>query len=260
MNNSVKTYLQPAFLICAVVLAVAGGGMSIAIKSFGVVLKKEPLPLKKSLDFLDEKNLGPYKVISKEKIKNLEVVKSLGTEDYIKWNLEDTDVAADSAVRYCSLFITYYDYPELVVHVPEECFTGGGNQRLASDSVTFVIDNNDLKQEIPAKYLVFESAKTNDWRSGTKFSALYFFSVNNVYSNSREMTRMILGKNLFGKHSYFSKVEWRFFNMRFGAPVNPKKEQTMAASRKLLGVILPVLEKEHWPDWDIQSESDIERF
>ena len=72
-------YMQPAFLICAVVLAVAGSGMSIAIKSFGVYLKKEPLPLKKPLELLDEKGLAPYKVVSKDRIENKEMVKALGT-------------------------------------------------------------------------------------------------------------------------------------------------------------------------------------
>ena len=81
--------MQPAFLICAAVLAIAAGGMPIAIKSFGLYLKKEPLPLKKSLDFLDENDLAPYRVIAKEKIKNEEVVKSLGTEYYIQWKDQD---------------------------------------------------------------------------------------------------------------------------------------------------------------------------
>lgn len=50
----VRTYLRPAFLICAAVLAITASGMSIAIKSFGIYLKKEPLSLRKSLDLLDE--------------------------------------------------------------------------------------------------------------------------------------------------------------------------------------------------------------
>ena len=42
----IRVYMQPAFLICTAVLAMSGSGMAIAIKSFGVYLKKEPLPLK----------------------------------------------------------------------------------------------------------------------------------------------------------------------------------------------------------------------
>jgi len=54
----IRVYLQPAFLICVAVLAVAGGSMSIAIKSLGIYLKKDPWPLKKSLDLLDEGKLA----------------------------------------------------------------------------------------------------------------------------------------------------------------------------------------------------------
>ena len=58
-----KSYLQPAFLICATVLAGAGGIMSIAVKKFGMYLEKEPLPLKKPLNLLDERSLAPYEVV-----------------------------------------------------------------------------------------------------------------------------------------------------------------------------------------------------
>ena len=59
-NENTKKYFQPAFLICVTILVVAGAGMSITIKSLGLYLKKEPLPLKKSLDLLDEYGLSHY--------------------------------------------------------------------------------------------------------------------------------------------------------------------------------------------------------
>ena len=49
-RSGLRAYFEPAFLICAAVLAIAGGGMSFAIKKFGVYLEKEPCPLKKSLE------------------------------------------------------------------------------------------------------------------------------------------------------------------------------------------------------------------
>ena len=247
--SKLKTiYLQPAFLICAALLAIAGSGMSIAIKSFGVYLKKEPLPLKKSLDLLDENGLAHYRVVSKSKIKSAEVIESLGTKDYIQWTLEDIDAAADSPVRFCSLFITYYEIPDIVVHVPEECYTGGGQQQLASDKVTFHVDKGSgVSEEIPGKYLVFSSVDPKSWRRNAKFPVMYTFNVNGVYKNSREGTRLVLNKNLYSRYSYFSKVEWKFFNTVLGTPVYPGKEEAVSASQKLLGVILPILEKEHWP-------------
>ncbi|HEW78703.1 MAG TPA: hypothetical protein ENH34_01870 [Phycisphaerales bacterium] len=242
-----QIYLQPAFLICAIVLAIAGSGMSIAIKSFGVYLKKEPLPLKKSLDLLDENGLAAYRVVSKDKIENEEIVKALGTEDYIQWTLEDTGAAADSAVRYCLLFITYYELPDRVPHVPEECYTGSGYQKLSSDGITLEINKDGTEGKIPARRLIFGAMNSNVWQADTKFPVLYFFNVNGVYASSREDARIVLNKNIFGEYSYFCKVEWKFFNAKFGTVAYPSKEEAAAASQKLLSVILPILESQHWP-------------
>lgn len=239
-NKIIRSYLQPAFLICAAVLVLSGIVMPKPVK-------KEPLPLKKSLNLLNEQALAPYKVEKKTEIQNQEVLESLGTQDYIQWILEDTEAAFDSTIRKCQLFITYYGLSDRVPHVPEECFTGAGHQRLTSDSVIFEISNNNTTRKIPARYLVFASTKSNYWGMDTKFSVLYLFNVNESYANSRDGARFALNKNIFSKHSYFSKVEWKFFNIRFNKPIYPGKEEAIAASQKLLSVVLPILEKEHWP-------------
>jgi hypothetical protein len=239
-NKIIRSYLQPAFLICAAVLVLSGIVMPKPVK-------KEPLHLKKSLDLLDEKALSPYKVESKPKISNQETVESLGTQDYIQWMLEDPNVAVDSTVRRCQLFITYYGLADRVPHVPEECYTGGGHQRLTSDSVIFEINVDNTTRKIPARYLVFAKSNANYWGMDTRFPVLYLFNVNERYANSRDEARFALNKRIFSKHSYFSKVEWKFFNIRFNKPIYPSKEETIGASQKLLSVILPILEKEHWP-------------
>ena len=245
-RNNIRVYFQPAFLICVVVLATAGAGMSIAIKNFGVYLKKEPLPLKKSFDLIDEQDLAPYKVISKHKIENEEIITALGTEDYIQWIMEDTEAAENSETEKFMLFITYYQLPDRVPHVPEECYAGGGFQRLASDSVTLEINNNaGVKRKLRGKHIVFGSTKADLWRKGEKFPVLYFFRVNGEYAASREEARIALNKNLFRKSSYFCKVEL-VFNQTL---IPPNKEQVIKAGEKLLSVILPVLETKHWPDW-----------
>ncbi len=248
IRHDIKVYFQPAFLICVAVLAIAGGGMSIAVKSFGVYLRKEPLSLKKSLGLLDEKQLVPYSVIEKRKILNEEIINELGTEDYIQWVFEDSDVSVDSSVRKCLLFITYYRLPDKVPHVPEECYTGGGYQRLATDSVTFEVKKTGLEEKIRGKYIVFGGAKSNLWHSERTFPVLYLFKVNGEYAGSRDEARIALNKNLFRRHSYFCKIELVFNQFRLGR-IAPAKEQAVAASEKLLNVILPILEREHWPDW-----------
>jgi hypothetical protein len=245
-KDYIRVYLQPAFLICVLVLATAGAGMSVTMKKLGIVFQKEPLPLKKSLEYLDERDLTPYKVVSKEKIENPDTLKALGTEDYIQWVLEDTEQTDNSPTKEFLLFITYYKLPGRVPHVPEECWTGGGYQQLGSEAVTFQIDNGEgFNTNVPAKYLVFAPKKTSLWQGGERIPNLYFFKVNGRYAGSREDARLALNKNLFGRNSYFCKVEL-VFNRSSTAP---SKEQAVAACEKLLGVILPVLEQEYWPDW-----------
>ena len=248
--DTIKPYTQPAFLICVALLAIAGVAME------QVHVKKAPFPLKKPLDLLDENGLGPYKVTSGEKIKNEEIVKSLGTEDYIQWVLEDADAAADSPVRKCLLFITYYELPDYVPHVPEECYIGSGHQRLASESVIFEINKDGTEQKIPGRHLVFEDTSSGYWGMNTKFSVFYLInvkgSISGGYRNSRESARWLLNKNIFSKYVYFCKVEWNFLS-KSGARTYPKKEEAVAASEKLLGVILPILEKEHWPDRSVMN-------
>lgn len=246
-KDKIRVYFQPAFIICVLVLAAAGAGMSITMKKLGVVFKKEPLPLKKSLEQLDENDLMPYKIVSKEKIRDLDTLKALGTEDYIQWILEDSEQTTNSPVKEFLLFITYYRLPDRVPHVPEECWTGGGYQKLGSEAITFQIDNGkDFDANVPAKYLVFAPKKTGLWQGGERIPNLYFFRVNGQYAGSREDARLALNKNLFGRNSYFCKVELVFNK----SSIAPTKEQVVEASQKLLVLILPVLEREYWPDWE----------
>jgi len=244
-NNIYKIYLQPAFLICTVLLAAATIGMSLAIERFQVYLKKEPIPLKKPLDDLAENDLRPYEIAATRQIENKEVIKTLGTEDYIQWLLADSDVPADNPVGRCLLFITYYKLPDIVPHVPDECYIGGGYQKLTSEPVTLHINSNGFNKIIPAQYVLFGNTDPEKWLTSREFPVLYFFRVNGVYVNGRQQARKTLNKNLFYKHSYFSKVE-----LSFGQSLAaPTKQQALAASEKLLAVLLPVLEEKHWPDW-----------
>ncbi|MHC4123916.1 MAG: hypothetical protein ACYSSI_10110 [Planctomycetota bacterium] len=259
----IKPYIQPVFLICVGILALAAISMPYVIEAFGVVLEKEPLPIKKSLEFLDNEDLGPYRVIEKKIIDNDEILESLGTEDYIQWRLEDTQAEPNSKIKSCLLFITYYSLPDRVPHVPEECYTGTGYQKLDSEPVSFSIakkmgiskTGNDDKKEIPGRCLVFSGKSANNWFGNLQFSVLYLFNVNGTYVNNRERARKILNLSL-GKYAYFSKVEWQFLGNR-GARVYLEKGEAVEASEKLLNVILPVLEKDYWPmTTSIKGEND----
>lgn len=267
MNRVLKPYLQPSFLVCAVVLAFAAGFKEAAIEWSGAKLKKLPLPLKRSLDDMDEAKLGRYKVVQKTKIENHDILESLGTTDYIQWFLEDTQADASSPVRFCSLFITYYTGdPDRVPHVPEECITGAGDQMLSGEIPTLKLDLGNAnisgikiengKADLNIRYLGFSRKNSNIWESDFNYGVTYFFKVNGKFSSTRDGTRAIMGQNLFGKYSYFSKVEWKFLGQASGGTIYGDKDEVLAASEKLLGVLLPILESDHWPDWEKANQEE----
>ena len=253
-SNEIKQiYLRPAFLACIIVLALSTAGKSVLVSGLGGYLKKEPLPLKKSLDLLDEQTLGPYKVTAKTKQENDDIIESLGTKDYIQWYLEDENEPLNSPVRKCVLFVTYYDLPDMVPHVPEICYVGGGNELVGSETVNIEAENKDFSRKIPLKYLVFSGSEGGFLSSNAKFPVLYCFYVNGAYGSSRADTRYHLNKYFFKKHSFFSKVELKFYNSApSGMLVFPDKEQAIDASKKFLSILLPVLESDYWPDWNKQ--------
>lgn len=249
MKSSMKNYLQLPFILTIGFLLLTAGFIYGYNSLKGNTLIKKPLPLKLSFDELDEKLLAPYKVLSKSKIDNQDVLESLGTEDYLQWILEDTTVDEMSPVKHCSFFVTYYTgNPDQVPHVPEACYTGGGNQVQSSSTVSInMSDVNmpEIPKEISATALAFTRKSGEIWESSSEFVVMYFFKVNGVYKGNRTGVRVALG-DLTSEYSYFSKVEIKFFNAR---GVNPDKKQSVEAAGRLLKVILPVLEKKHWPDW-----------
>lgn len=243
-NCKNKPYLQPAFLICALLLFAACLGKKAVIEYTGVILTKIPVELKKSFDEMDRGQLAPYIIIEEMKITNKEILESLGTDDYIQWVLEDMEVSVNSPTRYCSLFITYYGMPDRVPHVPEECYIGSGSVQEDSKAVTLTLESSP--ESIDIKLLDFKTHNTGVYASESKFSRMYFFRVNDDYVNGRTAVRNVLSMNLFGRHSFFSKIEWEFLGPG-KSRANPSDEQIVKASEKLLSKILPVLGNEHWP-------------
>jgi hypothetical protein len=140
MNNAIKPYLKPSFLICAVFLLIAGSSKSLIIEKLGIITTKRPLPLQKPLEEMDFGAIAPYTLDFQRRIDNHDIIEELGTEDYLQCVIIDTEVPESSPVRYCSLFITYYTGdPDTVPHVPDECYVGGGNEQVGKESLNFKI-------------------------------------------------------------------------------------------------------------------------
>ena len=256
MKINYKSFLSPSFLICAAVLIVSASSKSLIDKATNIITRKEPIPLKKPLEQINENSLGNYKIVKNIRIENEDIVEELGTEDYMQCLLEDTKAPLNSSVRFCSLFITYYTGdPDTVPHVPDECYVGGGNKQETAETVGIKLDsptdennssaNAQSGDNFEVRRIVFSKSGANVWDTKSKFSRLYFFKVNGDYACNREETRAKMAKNIFGKYSYFSKVEWQFY----GANSSPSREEMIQASGKMLSSVIPVLEQDHWPDW-----------
>jgi hypothetical protein len=249
MKKLIKHYAQPVFLLCVALLALVAGSMSWVKYYFSLWLEKEPIELRKSLDDIDESKLAPFIVKDKIKIQSNDIVDSLGTEDYIEWVLVDSQAEQNSPVGSLLLFITYYGKADSVPHVPEECYTGGGYRKVSSEPIRFELTGGNPEspgRSIPGRYVVFKKANSEIWSSRETFPVLYLFNVNRAYTNTRTEARFILGRSLRSKHSYFSKIE-----MVFNRTDKPPDEQAaIDVCNKLLSVLLPVLERSHWPDKD----------
>jgi hypothetical protein len=256
MNKQYSALLRPAFIVCVALLVVSAATKSIVIKTLGVQLTKLPIELKKPLDQMDSKKLAPYEVQNKQAITNQDVLESLGTEKYIQWMLEDKSAAPESPVRLCSLFITYYTgNPDMVPHVPDECYVGGGNSRLKGETLTVDIPWPGQKEPaaIAMQYVLFGRQDNSLLQADNQFSVQYLFKANGQFCGDRTATRTVLGSNFFCKYSYFAKIEWRFYGKN---SAQPNQEETLEATGKLLTVLLPVLEEDHWPDWEKANRKD----
>lgn len=270
MSSAKQPYLKMPFLVCAVILLIAASTKALIIRIYGIQMVKQEIKLQKPFDEMDESALLPFIVRDKGKIENREILESLGTEQYIQWLLEDPDAPPDSPTRYCSIFLTYYSgTPDMVPHVPDECYAGGGNRTLGKEGLTLdvpmvgcmldrrteqettsVTVSGERNQKVNFQYIRFAQTDASQMQTEVEFSVQYFFHVNGQYSKDRTQTRFILGSNWFSKYSYFCKVEWKFYGRDAFGIVYPDKTQTLAASEKLLSVLLPELEKNHWPDWE----------
>jgi hypothetical protein len=256
MNRQYSALFRPAFLVCVTLLTVSAATKSFVIQYYGVKWTKLPIELKKPLDQMDPKKLAPYEVQNKQTITNQDILESLGTEKYIQWMLEDKSAAADSPARYCSLFITYYTgNPDMVPHVPDECYVGGGNSRLKGETLTLQIPwpGQEKPRDIAMQYVLFGRQDNSFLQTENQFSVQYLFKANGQFCGDRTATRAVLGSNFFCKYSYFAKVEWRFY----GKNSQPGQKETLAATQKLLAVLLPVLEEDHWPDWEKATRNDV---
>jgi hypothetical protein len=195
---------------------------------------KAALPLKKPLGALDVEGLLPYRAIERQVLDST-VVEALGTDQYINWVLEDTSVSQTDPLRYAHLFVTYdTGGVNLVPHTPDECRLGAGYQPAQPH------ENIDIHvpMTIPIRLCTF--LKTAVFNR-EEVSVAYTFHCNGKFVATRNGVRLLIN-DLSNRHAYFSKVEVSF--------PRATREQSLQGAAKMLERLLPVLVKDHFPDFE----------
>lgn len=232
--------VTPPFAVAVLVLAVAAVLAGPVTHWMKITLTKLALPLKSPLSKLDARRLEPYEVSYRHRLEPA-VVDSLGTDQYLHWLLEDTSVPPLHPLRHAVLFVTYYSGGrDRVPHTPDVCQLASGYQPAEPHEnleVDFVSPQSSLAK-LPIRVCTF--MKT-DVHSRARHTVIYTFSCNGQFVATRTGVRLLIS-NLANTYAYFSKVEVSF--------PNATREQSVAGARKLLERVLPLLIRDHWPDFE----------
>lgn len=118
-----KPTIRLAFASVVIVLIASTVGFRAAVSSLNLYLRKEPVPLRESLDTIPTK-LGRWKRVGIDSRLGESMVESLGTRFYL-----DRQYAIDGnpANGVLSLHIAYYTgMVDAIPHVPERCWGAAG--------------------------------------------------------------------------------------------------------------------------------------
>jgi len=233
-----------------IVLLAASVGLKYLAGWAGWVLRKEPVPLKLSLHALDGRDWGPRYELNREltdKIPPLseDSIDSLGTQEYAQVYVTDRSKSPRDPTRHALLFITYYTgKPDLVPHVPDECYLAGGYRKLSEQTVQLPVAGVGAPDgRVPVRVLEFEAPRRYALGElGGRATVMYFFHVNGGYATTRNEVRASMSNPLL-RHAYYAKFEVTFTD---GATVRADKEASLAALGPLLERLLPGLLDRHF--------------
>jgi len=205
---------------------------------------KTPLPVKAPLNLLVSSELAPYRVLHRHRLDSA-IVEALGTEEYLNWTLEDPTEPPTSSLRFVNVFVTYdTGGNDLVPHTPDVCLLGAGYEAAQRhENVELTMDTTDPAwRNVPVRVCTFVKTAVFD---KAEVTVVYTFRVNGAFAAVRERVRLLI-HDPRTTHGYFSKVEVSFSGVHGGA----SRAETVEGARRFLNTILPLLLRDHWPDFD----------
>lgn len=241
-----KGWTEPRYLACVGLLA----AFIAVLLMIPAPARKLGLPLKQPLYLLDKTKLGPEYELSPVQPEPFshETIDTLGTEEYLSWNIIARHAARDSAAAVANVFVTYYTgQPDMVPHVPQDCMSASGFQlkRESADHVT-VRGVAAPQDQVPLAVCEFTPPQGARSASGER-TVMYFFLCNGEYQTDRYGVRLAQSKNLTGRYAYYAKIELTF--MDESGRRSAKRDEAVAAAGPLLQKLLPALLAGHFQDW-----------
>ncbi|MFQ5489192.1 MAG: exosortase-associated EpsI family protein [Phycisphaerae bacterium] len=237
---------QPPFVAAAALLLAAVVVRGPIASRFNLVQQKAAVPLRRPLSDLDKDGLREYSFARAVPMDEA-VVAALGTEAYIDWQFVDASIKRNrDPRRYVRCFISYYTgSPSLVPHIPDNCLLGSGYQISAAENLSWAIPVGGSEPlEVPTRAVTFVKTGVFDKAEPT---VIYTFHCNGKFTNTRNGVRARIA-DPFAKGAYFCKVEISFGGGN-SIPATPTREQSIQATKKFLTRLLPVLLRDHLPDW-----------
>ena len=237
------------YYICVALLVTAVVGLRALASFLDVTFRKQAVELKLPLAALDWHKLEPeYRqhLIQPAPLDG-ETLQNLGTEEYLQVRLLAEGRAARDLTCVATVFITYYTgQPDLVPHVPDECYLAGGYDRVGptTTETVSVPSVGAPDDRIPVRVLQFQSREGED-----RPTVLYFFHANGEYLTTRTQVRWRLAR-LFESYAYYAKIEVTFANDLGSRSRHPDPEEALEALGPLLRKLMPVLLEDHFA-WEL---------
>lgn len=214
------------------VLVLGGTAVALQLRDFNII--KKPLPIRKPLIEMEPSSLGPYELVTSERL-STDIVSELGTNEYIQWTLRDKRIKNRSDATV-SLFITYYtNVQDQIPHVPEECNPQAGLVSAGDDTMTFHIDS--LDEDIGVRRLAFLPKREVE----IKNVVYYTINVNGTFHSGRQTARLKMS-DPFDTHLYYSKVEIMFPGRR-----NAEDPELDRRAKELMNEVIQLLFDDYWP-------------
>lgn len=248
--------VSPRYILCLALLLGSAAGLQLFANLTGVHFRKEPVPLKQPLTLFDFSRLEPQYVRYHRLPPplNEEMVQKLGTHQYGHFLLEDVTRSRSDPTRLANVFLTYYTgQPNMVPHVPEECYVAGDYDQMGpTEEVELHVPGCGAEKDlIPVRVLQFQA------RSGKEQlrTVLYFFHVNGKYLTTRDSVRLV-SSNPWETHAYYAKIEITFSDDLEGVGQSgfAGKRESLQAAEPLLQKLMPVLLEDHFA-WDQVHEA-----